>query len=177
MMSAGMEKGLKEYRKRLVEKIAAIDLLLDDSSSLSKDAAVPIPRGGRNKAIADAIFPIVQESGEMRREAILAELESAGVYVRGETVEKKLATLSSVLSKDARFKSLGRSTGLWAIDNEHIARGDRVNGQHVMATEKSSRLKYVTTEDLRDIDSDHSYLLPGQSAPEMVDARYRFVVP
>ena len=124
MLSATVEKELAALRAQLSRKIAAIDEILDVLKS-DQEESHPIPRGGRIKAIADAAYPIVEAAGPMRRESILDRLQADGVHIRGNGgVDKKLMTLSSALSKDARFKSHGKGSGLWDIDRDHANRID-----------------------------------------------------
>ena len=131
MLSATMRKELRALKEWHAKKIAAIDEILEDKSS-SRDAEdVPIPRGGRIKAIADAAFlAFIQNGGPLRRESILEHVEATtGTPVQGDTAEKRLALLSSAMSKDTRFKSMGKGSGLWDLDYEHATRVEKLDGQ------------------------------------------------
>ena len=126
MLPASMRKELTELKEWYARKIAAIDELLDEKASPKTAGTEPIRRGGRLKALADAAYAVLDKAGgPMRRESILMQLENAGIPVHGDGTEKKLALLSSAMSKDARFKSQGKGTGVWDIDRGHSERVDR----------------------------------------------------
>ena len=132
-MTVSTRKELQALRESYARKVSAIDELLDEKPASQEDTN-PIPRGGRIKAISDAAHSVmVKGTGPLRRESILEQIEAIGVPVQGDSLEKKLRLVSSALSKDARFKSAGRSTGLWHIDYEHAARKEtsveKLNGQ------------------------------------------------
>ena len=130
MLSASICKELKVLREGYARKIAAIDEILDEKPTTRDIGTDPIPRGGRLKAIANAAYSVLIETdGLMRRESILERIETAGVPVTGDGLEKKLRLLSSAMSKDTRLKSMGRGTGLWDIDREHTNRIQKMNGQ------------------------------------------------
>ena len=117
---------LVEYKAWIDRRIDALRVLLEPPPDISVSTAKPatrVVRGGRLKEMADAIIPFLLENGRpARREAILEHLEKFDVEVTGETYKKKLALISSALSKDPRFRSMGRSTGRWDIDREHMNR-------------------------------------------------------
>ena len=123
-------KELIEYKGWVDKRIDAVKTLLEPpppgiklSVADSTTQAVRVSRGGRMKQMADAIYPFLMEHGRpARREAMLEHLEKVGIEVTGETDKQRLALISSALSKDTRFKSMGRSTGQWDIDREHINR-------------------------------------------------------
>ena len=121
-------KELIEYKTWIDSRIDAVKILLEPppqgfNLNTTGTRAARGARRGRLKEMADAIFPFLTEYGRpARREAMLEHLQEAGVEVTGETYGKKLALISSALSKDPRFRSMGRSTGQWEIDREHLKR-------------------------------------------------------
>ena len=131
------EKALQKRLKELIEhrdwvdkQIEAVRVLLAPppqgvrlNLSDSPVRATRASRGGRLKLMADAIFPFLTERGKpAKREVMLQHLEQIGIEVTGETEKQKLALISSALSKDSRFMSMGRSTGQWDVDYEHLNR-------------------------------------------------------
>ena len=147
MLSASMRKELKALKEGYARKLAAIDEILDEKPTTGYIDTDPIPRGGRLKAIANAAYSVlVKADGPMRRESILERIEAAGVSVTGDGLEKKLRLLSSAMSKDTRFKSMGRGTGLWDIDHEHTNRIQKMNGLsplHVPPEPRPEQTPYV----------------------------------
>ncbi len=123
-------KELIEYKAWVDNRIDAVKTLLEPppqgiklSIADSTTRVIRVSRGGRMKQMADAIYPFLMEHGRpARREAMLEHLEKVGIKVTGETDKQRLALISSALSKDTRFKSMGRSTGQWGIDVEHMSR-------------------------------------------------------
>ena len=138
MLTAATRKELKMLKDSYTRKLAAIEELLDEKPASSDAGTSPIPRGGRIKAMADAAFTVLTDAdGPMRRESILAQIEAAGVPVRGDTLEKKLRLVSSALSKDTRFSSMGRGTGLWNVDRGHAHRVDTLNVQPTPSSDEA----------------------------------------
>ena len=138
MLTAATRKELKMLKDAYTRKLSAIEELLDEKPGLNEVGTDPIPRGGRIKAMADAAFAALAEGdGPMRRESILTQIEADGVSVRGDTLEKKLRLLSSALSRDTRFISMGRGTGLWNIDRGHAHRISALNGQSAPSQQSS----------------------------------------
>ena len=117
---------LHEYRAWIDRRIDALKILLEPPPEIGVSLpkrTTRVMRGGRLKEMADAIFPFLKVNGQpARREEILEHLEKTGVEVTGEDYKKKLALVSSALSKDPRFRSMGRSTGRWDIDRDHMKR-------------------------------------------------------
>ena len=144
MLTAGARKELKMLRELYAKKLAAIEELLDDKPAPNESGTEPIPRGGRIKAIAATAFAVLTKAdGPMRRESILEQIETAGLRVSGDSVEKKLRIVSSALSKDTRFRSMGRGSGLWDIDRGHAHRTATLNGQPTPASQQSSMVEPV----------------------------------
>ena len=137
-------KELIEYKAWIDSRIDAVRILLEPPpQGISHNAigtkAARAARGGRLKEMADAIFPFLTEYGRpARREAMLEHLEKTGVEVTGETYKKKLALISSALSKDPRFRSMGRSTGQWDIDREHLKRTSMLQDRREFAQAPSA---------------------------------------
>ena len=118
---------LLQYREWINKRIGAIEVLLEPPPlGINVNvtiAAARVARGGRLKEMADAIFPFLDSHQRpARREAIFEYLKGIDFEVTGNTYKQKLATISSALSRDPRFRSMGRSTGQWDIDREHINR-------------------------------------------------------
>ena len=125
---------LVSLKDELTAFIAAIDTILAHVDETHSQTASPVARGGRMVEVADTVYTILlsSDNGKMHRNIILEKLEADGVPIGGKDRQRKLAALSSALSKDTRFKSMGRSTGLWCIDQEHVNRVDKLNGQSAL---------------------------------------------
>ena len=115
-------------RDALRERQSAIELLLRHATLQPQPIATRSTSTCVTKRVADAAYRVIGDSNRpIRRETILEAIEASGVTVNGSNLPKRLAGLSAVFSRDARFKSMGKGTGLWDIDRDHTARTERVD--------------------------------------------------
>ena len=125
----------------LVKKMGGIRNLLEAYETADENPQ-PVVRSGIMKAIADVAHYIISSNGRpMHRSQLLDRVEESGVTLTGDDRDKKLMLLSSALSKDARFISVGRGTGLWDIDSEHKMRERKLRSRQLL-----DRLQRVQTD-------------------------------
>lgn len=119
-------------RELLEKKISGIKNVLEMYDVLEQDHQ-PAFRPGIMKAIADAAYPIILSNDRpLHRSQLLEKLEASGITLSGDDRSKKLMLLSSALSKDARFTSVGRGTGLWDIDSGHKVREEKIKNRETV---------------------------------------------
>ena len=132
MLTSSTQKELRKLREQLLRKLAAVDELLNEQPDEESPAQHSPRRSNMSKGIADMAYLILEVHGRsMHRESLLEKIEENGIDIRPEeAVTKRQAALSAILSRDTRFKSLGKGTGLWEIDRDHVTREEQMNGQH-----------------------------------------------
>lgn len=135
MLTDSMRNELQALKVRLTTSLDHVNGLLEmeeAQSNVDTEVTTQINRGSNSKDVANAAYQIILNHGRpMHREPLLTELEDSGMSIRPDTQKtKKLTALSAILSKDARFKSLGRGSGLWGVDHDHVTREEGMNGQH-----------------------------------------------
>ena len=79
-----------------------------------------IARGGPSRrtttvheGITTAIVAVLNPDKRLHRDDIKESIKAMGVHVSGDTDEKQVMTVGSYLSRDDRFKSLGK--GMWML--------------------------------------------------------------
>lgn len=131
MLTSSTQRELRKLKEELLKKLAAVDVLLNEQPAEEAPAPHSPRRSNMSKEVAEMAYLILDENGRsMHRESLLEKLESVGISIRpDELIPKRLSALSAILSRDTRFKSLGKGTGLWDIDRDHLDREQRLNGQ------------------------------------------------
>ena len=111
-------ESLTDQKTWVEKRIVALRIVLESPSPLmsSRGSRPKAIRGGKLQAISSSSYSFIMARGRpVHRETLLRHLEAEGVEVRGESLKQRLAMVSSSLSLDKRFISMGRSTGLWEV--------------------------------------------------------------
>ena len=104
----------------------AIELLLASPSDATDNAVTDMDQGQKadtvTKQIADAVNQVLLDERPLRRGVIAERLQAMGIHLSGTVEKDRVQYLASFLSRDHRFKPMGRKDprrrGEWTLADE-----------------------------------------------------------
>ena len=129
MLTSSLQKELVRLKEQLSSELDAVNMLLNEQSDGDAPETHEHRRSNMSKEVGDMAYQIILSHGRpMHRDMLVEELEDSGISIRPDAKRPKMLTsLSAILSKDARFKSQGRGTGLWGVDHDHVTRTEHMD--------------------------------------------------
>ena len=116
-----LEKDLEHQQRRIDEDLQSVRnviRLVSESDEGNKAAST------FSHNLTDALYSVLKEEGPLHRNELVVRVKKKGVHIGGESPANNLGTY---LSRDSRFKNVGR--GIWALEEDDPIESAHSNGR------------------------------------------------